>query len=83
MGRQYADILLSARNFTLHPVGRAIAEKGAEIRAQYQQVRTPDAIQIATAVLGGAEGFLTNDRKLAQVRLIPVIVLDEFVGSAA
>ncbi|MBI5708830.1 MAG: type II toxin-antitoxin system VapC family toxin [Candidatus Eisenbacteria bacterium] len=79
--RQYADVLLNAQHLMLQPVERTIAETGAEIRAKYN-VRTPDAIQLATAVRGGAQAFLTNDRRLAQVRNPEVVVLDDYVEPA-
>jgi len=53
-----------------------IAEQAAELRAEYG-IKTPDAIQIATGIFGGAAIFLTNDGKLEKVDEIEVIVLDE------
>ena len=51
-----------------------IAPKAAEIRAIHQ-VRTPDAIQLATAFLGGATHFLTNDRALRKYTEIQILVV--------
>ena len=51
-----------------------IAQKAAEIRAIHQ-VRTPDAIQLATAFLGGATHFLTNDRALRKYTEIQILVV--------
>jgi predicted nucleic acid-binding protein len=68
LARQYSDILLNARNFTTVPVSPDIAREAASIRAAYG-VRTPDAIQLATAILGGATAFLTNDAALASIKL--------------
>jgi predicted nucleic acid-binding protein len=39
-------------------------------------LRTPDAIQVATAIQSGASHFLTNDAALAQISGISVLVLD-------
>jgi predicted nucleic acid-binding protein len=39
-------------------------------------LRTPDAIQVATAIQSGASHFLTNDAALAQIPGISVLVLD-------
>jgi predicted nucleic acid-binding protein len=52
-----------------------VAEVAAQLRAT-QNLRTPDAIQIATALRGGATFFLTNDARLAAVQSLQVLVLD-------
>ncbi|WP_225896572.1 type II toxin-antitoxin system VapC family toxin [Amazonocrinis nigriterrae] len=41
----------------------AIAETAAQLRAD-SNLRTPDAIQIATAIRAGASFFVTNDARL-------------------
>ena len=78
LARQYATILLNAQNFTLQPVERTVAEVGADIRARYN-VTTPDAIQLGTALLGGAQVFLTNDKGLRQIVQPEVVLLDDYV----
>jgi len=76
---RYRDLLLG--NLRMFPVDARVAEKAAELRAKYDgngfKLNTPDAIQVATGLLNGAEIFLTNDRKLKQIQEIEVIVLDE------
>ncbi len=46
--QQYRDILLDQENLTTFSVSPAIAQLAAQLRA-VQNLRTPDAIQIATA----------------------------------
>ena len=41
--------------------------------------KTPDAIQIATAVVGGAEALITNDVNLKKVKEIEILVLNDFL----
>ena len=53
-----------------------VAEKAAEIRAVHR-LFLPDAVQIATAVIAGADAFLTNDRKFLRVKDIPVLIFDD------
>ncbi len=55
----------------------AIADAAARIRAQYR-IRTPDALQVATAIRGGATALLTNDADIARATEIEVGVLDRF-----
>ncbi len=72
----YRELLLNTRYIEVVPASISIAEKAATLRAAYN-LRTPDALQLATAIDSGCQGFLTNDRKLLRVTEIPVLVLDD------
>ena len=49
----------------------------SQLRAQYR-LRPADALQLATALLGGATLFVTNDRDLTRVTpILPVLVLED------
>lgn len=80
LARQYRDLLLATDGLSVHPVSPAIAEEAARLRS-VRQVRTPDAIQLATARLAAAHAFLTNDRRLATVPDLPVLILDDLRGA--
>lgn len=54
-----------------------IADKAAQIRAEYKFFKTMDALQLATACITGCELFLTNDKQLRQFREIRCITLDD------
>lgn len=73
--KEYLDLLLHSRNFTIQNITVAIAEIAAEIRAHYN-IRTPEAFQIASAIESDCQAFLTNDRYLQQVNEITVLTLD-------
>ena len=73
---EYRDILLHNGQFQLLPVTQAIAEKAAELRARYN-LRTPDALHVATALESDCDAFLTNDMGIKRVTEITVLVLDE------
>lgn len=77
LAQKYQDLLIGSRGFSLFPLDRGIAEDGAGIRARYG-FRTPDAIQLATAVRHGAGAFLTNDERLRSFDQLDVVVLDDF-----
>jgi len=81
LAEQYREILLRARNLRLFPVDRAVAEAGAAIRAAHG-FRTPDAIQLATAMTRGADALVTNDSSLRRFREVDVLVLDDFRATA-
>lgn len=78
LARQYQDILLNQENLLTLPVSPTIAQTAAQIRAT-QNLRTPDAIQIATAIEAGATFFLTNDARLSNVSNLTVLVLDDLL----
>ncbi|MBV9279520.1 MAG: PIN domain-containing protein [Chloroflexi bacterium] len=75
LAAQYRDLLLATEGLTVQPVSPAIAEEAARLRA-VRELRTPDAIQLATARLAGAHIFVTNGTRLAAVPDLPVLVLD-------
>lgn len=71
----YKKLLTSATHFTLVNIGTEIAERAAELRARYH-LRTPDALQVATALLSDCQAFLTNDKDLSRITEIQVLVLE-------
>lgn len=75
LAHQYREILLDQANLSIVPVSVAIAEVASELRAT-RNLRTPDAIQIATAIQEDATFFLTNDVRLTAVPDVTVLVLD-------
>lgn len=50
---QYSDILLNAEHLTTFDVSKTVAVLAAELRADHN-IRTPDAVQLATALHAGA-----------------------------
>jgi predicted nucleic acid-binding protein len=74
--QEYRNILLHSGGFGLLPVTAQIAESAAELRAHYN-LRTPDALHVATAIAAGCDAFLTNDGGIKRVAEITILVLDE------
>jgi len=70
--------LKSLSTLSLIPVGEAIAEAAALIRARYT-LRLPDALQVASAIQGGATLFITSDGRLKKVEGIETVVLEDYV----
>ena len=78
LAQQYYDIIVDQENLITRPVSVEIAAIAAKLRAK-QKLRTPDAIQIATAIQEGATFFLTNDLRLANIPNLQVLVLDNLL----
>ena len=76
LAEKYREILLYSEGLTTFQILNDISEKAAEIRAKYS-IKTPDAIQIATATIHGANSFLTNDPVLQKIDSLQVLVLDD------
>ncbi len=77
LAAEYREILLNS-NITTLDISSQIAEYGALLRSQYN-LRTPDALQIDTAIKSGAGFFLTNDTKLPKIPTIDYLILDTLV----
>jgi predicted nucleic acid-binding protein len=73
---KYRDLLFNGINFKLIPLNSSIAETAARLRAQYN-LRTPDALQIATALENGCDAFLCNDKDLKRITDLKILVLDQ------
>ena len=59
---------------TVHPVSWEVAQEAAKLRRENPHLRTPDSIQIATALVHKAGTFITYDVKLKKLK-IPGLVI--------
>lgn len=73
---QYYGLLSLFPNLDWVAPDFAIADTAAQIRAEHR-LRTPDALQAATAVCRGATAILTNDPDFARVPDVEVGVFDQ------
>ncbi|MGN6601305.1 MAG: type II toxin-antitoxin system VapC family toxin [Ginsengibacter sp.] len=73
---QYRNILITAPGIEMFDVTTSIAEAAASLRATYN-LRTPDAIQLATCISVGADFFLTNDNRLKMVSEASVVTIGD------
>ena len=73
---KYKNILTKAAGIEIFDITIDLAAKAAELRAKYN-LRTPDAIQIATAIDNKVAYFLTNDLRLKSVSEVKLITLSE------
>jgi len=80
LANKYKNILENSNDIELYPITIEISKYAAELRAKYN-LRTPDSIQFATALITRADIFLTNDIALKRVSEIKTIILNEEIKS--
>jgi predicted nucleic acid-binding protein len=76
--RDYEYYLTTFPNLKVYEMDLEVARKASDLRA-VEKIKAPDAIQIATALVHGATGFLTNDRIFARIKEIEVLILDKLL----
>lgn len=74
--RKYRDYLTNSENISLFPLNLDIADHVVQLRAQYR-FKTPDAIQLGTAVASGADYIITNDRAWQVLGDVKVVLVGE------
>lgn len=74
LAAQYRESIAHFPNLTIAGLTETVVEHASDLRARYG-ITTLDAIHIATAVVFGADAFITNDTSLQKVKEIPVKLL--------
>lgn len=74
--KRYRTMFFNTKGVSLHSVTPTVGNIAAELRARYN-LRTPDAIHLATAIETDCDAFLTNDSQLKRVKEVTVWVLDD------
>jgi len=75
---EYQNILCNSTSIEIIDLTIDIAIKAASLRAKYG-LKTPDSIQVATALNASSEYFLTNDIRLKAISEIKILILDEII----
>ncbi len=73
---EYKFILQTFPNLKIKSIDAKVAEKAAEIRAEYG-IRPPDALQVGASLVNNAEAFITNDKKLKKLKETEIIIMKE------
>lgn len=77
LAETYRRFLCESSNFTLYDIDGHIAEQAAALRGNYE-IRTPDAIQLATGIVNEATLFITNDKRLKRIKEIEVLSISDY-----
>ena len=76
LAEKYENILTHSHSIEIIDINVDIAKVTAQLRADYS-LKTPDAIQLATAIYSYADYFLTNDKRLKIIKEVQVITLND------
>lgn len=75
---QAYERLLLASDIQAIPITQAVLKEAAHLRAS-TNLRTPDAIHAATAMIEKCSVFLTNDAGFRTISNLPVVLLNEIL----
>ncbi|AFV24145.1 Q3M7V5 PilT like protein [Methanolobus psychrophilus R15] len=75
----YKDIITNFPNLKIIDVDLAVADIASTLRAKYS-IKTPDAIQVATAIKEGCSLFITNDFALKKIEEIEVVAVKDILS---
>jgi len=79
LAEKFKIYLKNGMNLTMLPITENIGERAGMLRGRYPHLKTVDAVQIAAAVDAASDAFLTNDRKLAGIKEIRILVLSDYL----
>jgi predicted nucleic acid-binding protein len=75
---RYDALLNRSRGVRLRDIDRALIRAAAQLRA-VTGVRTPDALQLATALAEGCTAFVTNDRRLPSLPGLRILQIGDYI----
>jgi predicted nucleic acid-binding protein len=76
---EYEQILRRSSGIMLVPMSPRLLRLAAHLRAA-TAMKTPDAIQLASALIAGCTSFLTNDQRIPPVPGIRIVLAGHYLG---
>ena len=67
----------------LLPASRSVMRLAAELRANHSSLRTPDAIHLATAEIYASQFIVTNDVRMRDKTVVPIVILSDLITSGS
>lgn len=80
LARRYDEMLGRTRGLRLADIDHVHVRNAAQLRAEWPKLRTPDALQLAAALLGGCSSFVTNDERLPAVHGLKILHVKDYVA---
>ncbi len=79
LAEKYEKILTQSSGVRMIPLDVPILRAAAQLRA-VTAMKTPDAIQLASALAAGCTAFLTNDRRIPSVSGLPILRAQDYLN---
>jgi predicted nucleic acid-binding protein len=80
LAERYEALLTRSRGLEVIELDRRVLRAAARLRAAYHGLRTPDALQLSSALVAGCSSFVTNDRALPDLPGLRVLQLGSYAG---
>lgn len=77
LAERYEEIFAGSRGLTLIEIDRRVLRAAAALRAR-TGMKTPDAVQVASALSARCSVFITNDRRLPPVPGLSILSLSDY-----
>jgi predicted nucleic acid-binding protein len=81
LAEQYEALLTRSHGLRFEEITRGVLYAAAHLRATHN-IKTPDAIHLATALIANCSAYLTNDRDLPLVPGIRILQVKSFLPPA-
>jgi len=75
---RYESLLTHSRGLRFIEVDRHVLKAAAQLRATFK-LKSPDAIQVAAALVGDCTSFLTNDRRICVVPGLKILQVKNYL----
>jgi len=79
LASQYRESLTNSDHISIYPLNLQVADLTINYRADYN-LKTPDAIQLATAEICGAEIIVTNDTDWKKIDTKEIVLVSELIS---
>ena len=75
---EYEEIICGTDGLLVVPIDQITSRKAARLRADHS-LKMADALQLASALVNGADYFLTNDKGIAKTGLPQIVLIDNLM----
>ncbi len=76
--REFKQMMREFPNIETYDLNYNLIDRIIDLRTKYN-IKTPDAIHIATAIENKADAFITNDKGLRKIKEIKVVYLKDYI----
>jgi predicted nucleic acid-binding protein len=80
--KAYLTTIQDSKTLIMAPVTKEILLSAAQLRAKFlKTLKLPDAIHLATALTSKCSLFVTNDRNLKKLEILPITIFSEITDT--